>query len=312
MRAFHVAVVLGIMAAAVPILKAHAGADVLVPSTTNGNDAPNLGLTPSDSTPTAPAQTPPAAPSPLLPPDAEYVAPIPPNLPPLPASPSSVSPEEMNAMQAKVTAFQAQMQAIPPEQMDAMKAKVAAFQAQVQAVTPDQTDALQAKIMQLQSQANMPTTVVKSPDMAELLKSQEGLPDSIDVSVDSTKLSGSNAKFVTTQLGIANPASSCHLSVGGYVQATKDSQTGMSVFDLGLENHGTAKYDGKISQVIAMVRALCDMTQPLPPNKGVVLQVGDKYAASLSAARCTPPASGTPHKILITIPTNGAPKCQIS
>jgi len=79
----------------------------------------------------------------------------------------------------------------------------------------------------------------------------------------------------------------CRLSLTGSLQS--DSEQAYYPFDMGATlSEVTVFYDGKPSGIDIIARAMCDAV-PLPPNSGLIIQVGDKYTTYIAHAQCPPP-----------------------
>jgi hypothetical protein len=117
----------------------------------------------------------------------------------------------------------------------------------------------------------------------------EGLPENIKISLKDYVWGPQDIDTVTHTLHIApeNIQKSCRLSITGMLHS--DSEQGTYTFDMGATlSNVTVFYDGKPSSITIIARAMCD-TVPLPPNAGMVLQVGDKYTAFIATTECPPP-----------------------
>ncbi len=157
---------------------------------------------------------------------------------------------------------------------------------------------------------NTPTQVIKIPraDADTMAKIGENLPNTLAIDVEK-KWRDSDIKHVSDMLGISaeQVPALCNISVGGVVQTDKAP----SMFDTGDNAHGAAKYAGKIVSLMGTIRAICDASTPLPPNKGAVLELGDKYMVPIGGANCRR-ADNSPEPVQATItrPANGLIECQ--
>jgi hypothetical protein len=177
----------------------------------------------------------------------------------------------------------------------------------------------------------MPTTVVREPDMSTMpppqpltipanLSPEEAkvfaeaannlkTPYTLSVGFAANSVWGlGDIDEVSNHLGIdkSKVTSLCRMSLGGILLTNKRPYA----FETGLAPRASVNYDGTITNTTIHVQALCG-TVPLPPNKGIVIQIGDKYAVALGGVTCPPPPYTNALKQLIVLYNgNGAGECK--
>lgn len=155
----------------------------------------------------------------------------------------------------------------------------------------------------------MATMVVKMPDPTEAEKNAASLPHSINISINSV-WGPAFLKLVNNQLDIAEAqiTSQCIISASGFIQTDK----GMHMFDTRTTGTTVGKYDGKISGMTSVIRALCIPPSVLPEKKGTIFQVDDKYAVTLSAVHCSASnSSPMPGSAIINVHSSGLAQCDL-
>ncbi len=152
------------------------------------------------------------------------------------------------------------------------------------------------------------TQVVKLPNYPSITsKATMSMPKSIDVDID-PNWNLESAKRVSDQLGIPvnQVPVACHISAGG----TFITDQGIVKFDTAGSNHAVAQYGGQImANASFMPVALCHAPNSLPPNRGIVMQVGDNYMVLLRGGGCTAPTGASASRILISSATNSPWQC---
>jgi hypothetical protein len=150
-----------------------------------------------------------------------------------------------------------------------------------------------------------------SPENAKIYEAAvEGLKTPYAVNVafaDKSAWGTDDVVKVTTTLGIAKDKvqSLCHLSLGGLVTTDKRPY----VFEMGMQPQTTVKYNGAITGANIHVSALCALVS-LPPNKGMIVQMGEKYVVSLGVATCAQPAGMAAKRLLVLYKGGGTGECQ--
>jgi len=180
--------------------------------------------------------------------------------------------------------------------------------------------------------SGMPTTVISEPDTSLMAAPQQPPAPPPNLSPQEAKIYAaamSNLKtpyslavgFATTSvwgpgdiaevnnhLGIdrASVTSLCRLSLGGMLLTSKQPYA----FESGLSPHANVSYDGTITNATIHIQALCNKV-PLPPNKGIVIQIGDKYTVPLGSVTCPPPPyTNVLKQLIILYAGNGGGECK--
>jgi hypothetical protein len=177
----------------------------------------------------------------------------------------------------------------------------------------------------------LPTTVLKQPDLSTMAvpdtppaapanmtpenakiyeEAIETLKTPYAVNVafaDKSAWGADDVAKVTSMLGIAKDKvqSLCHLSLGGILTTDKRPY----VFEMGMQPQTTVKYNGALTGANLNAKALCALV-PLPPNKGMVIQMGEKYVVNLGIATCAPPAGMAAKRLLVLYKGGGTGECQ--
>jgi hypothetical protein len=153
------------------------------------------------------------------------------------------------------------------------------------------------------------TRVLKMPALAPPMSTAGGMKaNSVTIEAEGG-WNPSSVKRVSDQLGIPadKVASTCQQSLGGIIVTDK----GSSSFYSNGSTHALGSYDGQIKNLMISPIILCNTTFPVPPNRGVILQEGDKYLVNPGLITCHLPANmGTPSKILITGGPGGTVVCK--
>jgi hypothetical protein len=137
------------------------------------------------------------------------------------------------------------------------------------------------------------TKIIRIPAPQALsVPTSEDPTTGVNVDIDQKSVWGKNdLANINRSLGIDKDkaAKICHLSINGSVETSE----GLSPFSMNPNvMHTLVRYGGTPSGIILMLQAMCE-TVPLPPNKGYVTQVGDKYSVFLHRVTCPPPPPKT-------------------
>lgn len=275
--------------------QANATGNVLLPSTSSGNDdrQPNLGLVPQiKPAPTAPTTATPQAqatdapaPAPTLQTAAPTVSIVPPssNAEPAPAANASTAAALLSKL-------------LPPQQTSMPAAQ-----------QPSIARSGSTIIIKSTTPPALPTQFQISPEL------QKYLPASMQMSRLTISLSNrsvwgpSDIINISDKLGMPQKqvTETCILSLQGVVSASKSTTT----FNTGSNGTGEAQYNGAINKIHAQMSALCPATTQVPSGKGVINQLDDKYVIRLGAGSCSPSQSSPPTQLTVTYAGNGRAQC---
>lgn len=280
--------------------RAYATGNVLLPSEASGggDSRPNLGLSPAKPSPAAPASPPTAAAAaakgqanapesfPALPP-LRVPPPTVTEVPPIPKSPDSEAAPPVNASAAAdLLAKFAPTKETPIPSMP----------------PPTVTSSGSTTIIKT---ASMPSLSAMMPNMESL-----GIKMSrLNVTISNQSVWGpADIGKISDQLGIApgKVPETCLLSLRGTLITSESAAT----FDTGAKGKDETLYIGTISNMYATVLALCPANGPVPPGKGIIQQVGDKYVVQLGFGSCPPRTAAPPTELIIHYAGNGQAKCE--
>jgi hypothetical protein len=151
------------------------------------------------------------------------------------------------------------------------------------------------------------TQVMKMPEYKPPVYSAPDAKSSLKINSVGT-WSPMEIKVISDQLSIPGNrvGALCQPMITGVLLAQKSPAT----FVVDAELHTETKYDGRLMGVAISKGALCSSTIPLPQNKGMVFQVGDKFAVPLGDGTCPAPKNiETPHHLSIGTDSNGVLQC---